>query len=190
MRNLSAKQWYWIGGGATALLLAAAVYFQLASTTGTLGGDTATTQGLPPEPAFSLPTGATAVDDYAFTKPDGVYFRSLNDPEPLRIPDADPATFMRLIESRSYATDAVVRDCGGPATYTFYGDAERVYMHQYWRVPDKFRSSRIEVLVGADRPNFQVNEDHTATDGARLYTINHQVSTTSTCWLMLSRSEL
>lgn len=146
-------------------------------------------KSLPVEPTFTLPEGAQALDDYAYTKDDSVYFRSITSTEPLRIPDADAGTFKRLANFMTYSANSVVGDCGGTALYTYYADEDRVYFYQIWRT-DFFRTSQIEVLAGTKAKDFRITGPLTATDGIRSVTVGHrQTATTSTCLLILNRTD-
>lgn len=144
-------------------------------------------KGLPPEPAFTLPQGAEALDDYAYLMDDGVYFRSITSTEPLKIPDADAATFGRLAEFFTYTANNVQDDCGGTPIYTYYGDSKRIYFYQIWRA-EHFRTSQIEVIVGAEEEDFRVTGMNTATDGVGQFEVTHKVAT-STCLLTLKRTD-
>jgi len=145
-------------------------------------------RGLPPEPAFTLPAGARALDDYAYTVDDGVYFRSLTGPDPLQIPTADAGTFKRLDQFYTYSANGVVADCGDTALYTYYGDRKQIYFYQIWRT-DHFRTSQIEVLAKTDPKDFEITGPLTATDGTRSFAVGHMQTATSTCLLTLTRTD-
>lgn len=145
-------------------------------------------KGLPPEPAFTLPQGAEALDDYAYLMDDGVYFRSITSTEPLRIPNADASTFKRLADFLTYSANGVVGDCGDTALYTYYADEDRVYFYQIWRT-DHFRTSQIEVIAGTKAKDFDITGPLSATDGTRSFAVTHKQAATSTCLLMLTRTD-
>jgi len=143
---------------------------------------------LPPEPLFVLPEGATAIDGYAFIENNQVYFRSLTGAAPLAIPNSDAGSFTRLSDFMTYPGSEVVATCGGAPIYSYYGDEKQVYFYQVWRAP-KFRSSKVEVIVGAKIEDFKVTGLQTATGGGRLFEVGYQKATT-TCSLFLSRTTL
>lgn len=145
-------------------------------------------KSLPPEPAFTPPVNSQTLDDYAYTNSNSVYFRSITSTEPLRIPDADANTFKRLTNFLTYSANGVVGDCGDTALYTYYADKERVYFYQIWRT-DHFRTSQIEVIAGTKAKDFKITGPLTATDGTRSFTVGHKQAATSTCLLMLTRSD-
>ncbi len=156
------------------------------ATTGTQTGGTGSgLKNLPPEPAFTLPAGAVALDDYAFTLNDQVYFRSLTNKEPLAIPNSDAETFKKLSQFVTFPGTEVVSDCGASGTYGFYGDRKNVYFYQFWRAP-KFRSSTIEVIVGADIKNFEVTGQTVAKSGSDILKVSYDKATT-TCAFKLSK---
>lgn len=149
---------------------------------------TTTKKGLPAEPAFSLPDDATAIDDYAFTMGGGVYMRSLTGKNPLQILNAHADSFERLADFSTYTSNGVVSDCGANPVYTYYGDNKHVYFYQIWRTPH-FRTSQIEVVVGAEKANFSVTGANTATDGTRRFEVAHTKTASSTCLLTLNRTD-
>ena len=147
---------------------------------------TAGKKGLPPEPSFSLPDGAVAVDGYAFKMDEGVYMRSLTGKNPLQILNADADSFERLADFSSYSSNGVINDCGAKPVYTYYGDNKHVYFYQIWRTP-YFRTSQIEVIAGAKKDGFEMLGTDTATDGTRRFEVGHMVTASSTCLLTLRR---
>jgi len=142
---------------------------------------------LAPEPAFTLPVGATAIDEYAFIIDNVVYFRSLINKEPLKIPNSEGASFKRLNEFVTYPGTAVLQDCGAAPVYTYYGDNTQVYFYQIWRAPE-FRTSQIEVVVDAKMKDFQIIDALTAVDANRRFTVGYTKATT-TCKLYLTRTD-
>lgn len=151
----------------------------------TLSGE-ADDEGLPPEPEFVLPEGATAIDDYAFVDKGIVYMRSLVDAgQPLKVPTADPETFRRLQAFSYYSDGNVVRDCGASPMFTYYTDKKRPYFYQAWRAPE-FRASQIDAMVGANVGNFAVTGPTTATDGNANFKIVYEKAT-ATCTLLLDQ---
>ncbi len=169
---------------------------QVATTTPTTATSSASTSTstvpnnntLPPEQPFVLPEGATAVDGYAFIQDDQVYFRSLTGKAALGVPNSDAESFVRLSDFFSYSESAVVNDCGVAPLYAYYGDEKQVYFYQVWRAPE-FRSSTVEVIVGAEKENFRVTSPLRATDGSRLFEVSYEKATT-TCKLILKRLSL
>lgn len=143
---------------------------------------------LPPEPSFTLPAGATAIDDYAYILDGQVYFRSITSPNPLAIPNSDAQTFEKLSEFTTLPSTDVVADCGISPTYGFYGDKGSVYMYEIWRAP-KFRSSTIQVIVGADKDTFEVPERTIALSDGQMLKVGYQKATT-TCSLNLTKVSL
>ena len=143
---------------------------------------------LAPEQPFVLPLGATAVDEYAFIQNDTVYFRSLTGKTPLAIPNSNAGSFKRLGDFVMYPGSDVVSECGAAPVYTYYGDEKQVYFYQVWRAPT-FRSSQIEVIIGAQTENFKIIDVRTTTDGGRLFEVGYKKATT-TCMLSLSRTTL
>src|SRR3989344_706484 len=143
---------------------------------------------LPPEPPFVLPEGATAIDGYAFIENNQVYFRSLTGATPFAIPNSDAESFKRLSSFMKYPGSEVVGACGGAPIYSYYGDKKQVYFYQVWRTPT-FRSSKVEVIIGAKTEDFRITGLQTATDGDRLFEVGYQKATT-TCSLVLSRTIL
>lgn len=141
---------------------------------------------LPPEPAFSVPANAARVDDYSYTLDGAVFLRSLTSNQPLQVPGSDGASFERVTSFRSYNAGAVLRECGAAPQYTYYADDNQVYFYQLWRAPE-FRSSRIEVIVRADKEDFSVDTSGNASDSEFRYTVGYEVAT-STCWLNLSKT--
>lgn len=206
MENISKKQKLLIGGGVLVIILVlVAAWFwgakpAEAPVTGETPGETATTTDetgtvstpvvgkpntLPEEPAFTLPEGAVALDEYAFILNDQVFFRSLTSKEPLAIPNSDAKSFEKISDFTTLPGDEVVADCGISGTYGFYADRKQVYFYQYWRAP-KFRSSAIEVIVGADKDEFKVTGRTTATSGKDLIKVSYEKATTS-CAYKLSK---
>lgn len=141
---------------------------------------------LPPEQPFVLPEGATSIDEYAFSKDGDVYFKSLTGKQPLRIPDADGATFRRQGNFLTYLADGVVRDCGVSPLLAYYTDKNRVYFYQVWRAPE-FRSSTVEVIIDADPKTFTVVDALNAKDDTYLFRPSY-AQATSTCSLVLGRA--
>src|SRR3989344_5378075 len=165
----------------------------VASTTKTVASSTPVLEPpkqktLPPEPPFVLPEGATAIDGYAFIENNQVYFRSLTGATPFAIPNSDAESFKRLSSFMKYPGSEVVGACGGAPIYSYYGDKKQVYFYQIWRTPT-FRSSKVEVIVGANTKDFNITGLLTATDGNRLFEVGYQKATT-TCSLVLSRTTL
>lgn len=164
-----------------------------ATTTGSTSTSTAPGKNtLPPEPTFVLPEGAVAVDGYAYIQRSSVFFRSLTGGQPLRIPNAHTATFERLTDFFTYPGEAVVRDCGAAPLYAFYGDERQVYLYQVWRAP-KFRTSRVEVIVGVKKDEFELIHPQVVGDPTSLFTVGYTVTTStttsvSTCSLSLTKS--
>lgn len=206
MENMTKKQKLLLVGGAVIIILViAGLWFwgakpAEAPVTGETPGETATTTDetgavstpvvgkpdtLPSEPAFTLPEGAVALDEYAFILDNQVFFRSLTNKEPLAIPNSDAKTFAKISDFTTLPGDAVVADCGISGTYGFYADRKQVYFYQYWRAP-KFRSSAIEIIVGADRDDFKVTGRTTATSGKDLIKVTYDKATT-TCAYQLSK---
>jgi hypothetical protein len=145
-------------------------------------------KGLPVEPAFTLPEDATAVDDYAFLVDDTVYFRSLTSVNPLAIPNSDAGSFEKLTPFMTYQGSAIVKDCGASGTYGYYADDGQVYFYQFWRAPE-FRSSRIEVIVGAKKKDFEVTGPLTAEDRKHEFSVAYRQAATSTCEYYLNRTD-
>jgi len=143
---------------------------------------------LPPEQPFVLPEGATAVDGYAYIENGQVYFKSLTGKSALAIPNSDAESFKRLSNFMTYPGNAVVNDCGVAPLYAYYGDDKQAYFYQVWRAP-QFRSSTVEVIVGAEMENVRVTGIRTMTDGGRLFEVEYEKATT-TCKLFLSRTTL
>lgn len=144
-----------------------------------------TSNGLPVEPAFVLPDGATALDDYAYVLADQVYFRSITNKAPLAIPNSDAETFAKLSDFTVFPGDKIVSDCGASGTYGYYGDKKQVYFYQFWRSP-QFRSSTIEVIVGVAPTDFKVTGATTATDDGQILKVSYEKAT-STCKFILSK---
>jgi len=144
-------------------------------------------RGLPPEPIFRLPAGATSVDEYSFIQDGQVYFRSLLGNDPLLIPNADAQSFSRLSSFITYENAAVQSDCSGPAIYAYYGDTKQVYFYQIWRT-DLFRTSQIEVIAGADKDSFRLSGDGKAVSGDLVFEIGYKTEDRSTCKLFLKKS--
>lgn len=149
-----------------------------------------TKKTLAPETPFVLPPGAVAIDGYAYIENDLVYFRSLTGKTPLAIPNSDAESFTRLSNFMTYPGTEVVTACGAAPLYAYYGDDKHVYFYQVWRA-STFRSSRVEVIIGAKTDDFRVTGLETATDGSHLYEVEYGKATaTSTCKLSLSRTTL
>lgn len=148
-------------------------------------GTTPAKKTLPPETPFVLPEGAVAVDEYAYTQDDVVYFRSLTGKNALAIPDAKADSFKRLAAFMTYPGTAVVSDCGAAPLYTYYGDEKRTYFYQIWRAPE-FRSSQVEVIIGANPKKFEINGT-TATDAESSFSVSYQKTASSTCALVLNK---
>lgn len=146
----------------------------------------ATKRPLAPEPAFVLPNGATKIDDYAYLQDGVVYFKSLIGTTSLAIPKSDAGSFEKLADFATYTGGNVIRDCGAAPLYAFYGDDNQVYFYQVWRAPE-FRSSQIEVIVGAKKNSFEVTSPTTATSGNLALNLSYQVATT-TCSLVLNKT--
>jgi hypothetical protein len=140
---------------------------------------------LPPEPAFTLPAGATALDDYAFILDGQVYFRSITSGKALAIPNSDADSFTKLSPFTTLPGQEVVSDCGVSGSYGYYADDKNVYFYQFWRAP-KFRSSTVEVVVGADEETFKVTGVTTATDNNQILKVSYEKATT-TCKYILSK---
>ena len=151
--------------------------------------DETTSKGLLPELPFSLPSGSVAIDEYAFTTGEGIYFRSLTGKNPLQILNADAPSFSRLSDFSTYAANGVASDCGGNPIYTYYGDKRHVYFYQIWRTPT-FRTSQIEVVVGTKKEDFDITDSGTATNGTHRFEVGHMTTASSTCLLMLTRTQL
>ena len=158
------------------------------SSTPALGG-AATPKTLAPEQPFVLPAGATAIDGYAYIENGQVYFRSLTGKSALAVPNSDAESFARLSTFMTYPGSSVVSDCGVAPFYSYYGDDKQVYFYQVWRAP-KFRSSTVEVIIGAKTEDFSITGTQTATDGSRLFEVGYEKAATSTCKLFLSRATL
>lgn len=158
---------------------------EVGSTTTTLPAPAQKT--LPPEPAFVLPEGATAIDGYAYTEDNHVYFKSLTGKTPLAIQDANAERFKRLTDFITYPGTQVVTSCGAAPTYTFYGDSKRLYFYQVWRAP-LFRTSRVEVVAGADPDEFSLSNMTDISVGKNRYTITYQPEATSTCALVIKKT--
>jgi len=152
------------------------------------GTETGDINGLPPEPVFTLPEGATAIDEYVFIIDGVVNFRSLIGQKPLSIPTADEESFEKLIEFKTYTANNVESECGGMPIYTYYADANQVYFYQIWRT-SFFRTSQVEGVVGARKDNFRVLADGSAVSDTSRFEIGHYASS-STCKLTLNRSDL
>lgn len=158
------------------------------------GGRTASSTGLaprtnnrtlPPEPVFTLPEGASAVDEYAFIADGDVFFRSVTSTTSLPIPGADADTFHAISDIITYPGERIAADCGGAGAYSYYEDNKYVYFHQIWRTP-RFRTSQVEVIADVDPDEFDVQEaPYARADGQRIV-VKYHVST-STCLFVLER---
>ena len=140
---------------------------------------------LPPEPAFTLPEGANATDDYALTLDGQVYFRSITSGQALAVPNSDADSFTKLSPFTTFPGQEVVDACGTSGSYGYYSDDKSVYFYQFWRAP-KFRSSTVEVVVGADEDTFKVTGVTTATDNNQILKVSYEKATT-TCKYILSK---
>lgn len=182
-----AAVWYWNGTPVSAptdtLIDTASTTDQVATTTP--APVTSKPKGLPPEPVFVLPEGATAIDDYAFIQNGKVYFRSLTGKNALAIPNSDAESFQALSNIIMFPGEQIVTDCGEAGSYAYYADDKQVYFYQFWRAP-KFRSSTIEVIVGADMDTFKVSGETVAKSGSDLLKVSYDKATT-TCKFKLSK---
>lgn len=206
MENMTKKQKVLIGVGALVIIVAVGIAWfwgakpasapvtgenpdQVATTTDETGATGTPIVGkpntLPTEPEFTLPEGAVALDAYAFILDNQVFFRSLTNKEPLAIPNSDAKTFEKISDFTTLPGDDIVQDCGISGTYGFYADRKQVYFYQYWRAP-KFRSSSIEIIVGADKEDFKVTGRTTAVSGKDLIKVEYEKATT-TCAYQLSK---
>ena len=145
-------------------------------------------KGLPPEPVFTLPESAVAIDEYAFVDGGAVYFRPVAGEDPLLVQTADPDSFRSVQPPSVYPGSDVVRDCGAAPIYAFYVDGRRPYFYQVWRAPE-YRAERVDVMNGADVENFSITSLTSATDGKIRFDIGYKLSTT-TCRLILNQTVL
>lgn len=130
----------------------------------------------------TMPRGATAIDEYAFTNENGVQFLSITSTSTLVIPDANAATFRRITDFMQSPDPAVASTCGIAGKYAFYADSKRVYFYQFWLAP-KFRTSRVEVIADAKPETFKVLSPIGFEDGTRSLYLDYDVvaATTTTC---------
>lgn len=135
-----------------------------------------------PSVLATMPKGATAIDDHAFTDQNGVQFLSITGTSTLAIPGADTATFKRLTDFMTSPDPAVKSSCGVAGKYAFYSDKNRVYFYQLWFAP-KFRTSRVEVIADAKPETFKVVDSTNFLDAKRALYLDYDVAvaTTTTC---------
>ena len=145
-----------------------------------------TPEGLPAEPAFQLPAGATAIDDYVFVQNGQVFVRSLTNPEPLAIPGALANSFEGLTSFMVSSDLRVVASCGAAGSYKFYGDEKNLYFYQYWRAPE-FRSSKFERVADSDPAAFKRVTDTSFMDGNRTIEVSFQKATTTCSYVLSSK---
>jgi hypothetical protein len=135
-----------------------------------------------PRVLATMPKGATAIDDHAFTDQNGVQFLSITGTSTLAIPGADTATFKRLTDFMTSPDPAIKSSCGVAGEYAFYSDKNRVYFYQLWFAP-KFRTSRVEVIADAKPETFKVVDSTNFLDAKRALYLDYDVAvaTTTTC---------
>ncbi len=159
-----------------------------ASTTPTQPVSVPQKKTLKPEPVFVLPSGAVAVDDYAFTNQGDVYFRSLTSTQPLPVPNAQADSFERVTSFMTYTDPTVVSACGAAPQYAYYRDEKQVYFYHYWRTPT-FRSSHIDILIGLKPEDFILVSPTRIKVGAETFDLIY-TQATSTCRLRLTGGSL
>jgi len=195
LADMNMKHTKILGGvGAAVVLIAIAAFLAMKSPAPLLptennalqeegaASSTQVTQGALPRtwgPMATLPPGAIAIDEYAFTDKNGLQFLSVTSTSTLIIPDADAATFHRITEFAQSPDPGVVRSCGIAGKYAFYADKKRVYFYQVWLAP-KFRTSRVEVVADAAPETFKILTPTSFLDGERALHLDYEVAT-STC---------